>query len=140
MKFIRQFLIILLISFIGEVMHYFIPLPIPASIYGLVLMFVCLKTGIFRLESVKDTGKFLIEIMPVMFIPPAVGLMDSWGILNPILVPAVVISVVSTVAVMAVTGRCTQFIIRRENKSDLVESNGNELSQIVSEKEREGTE
>lgn len=67
MKFIRQFLIILAVSFVGELLNYFIPLPIPASIYGLVLMLICLQRGIIPLEAVRETGKFLVEIMPLMF-------------------------------------------------------------------------
>ena len=78
MKFIKQFGIILAISFIGEIMNYLIPLPVPASIYGLVLMLLCLHFGIVHIDSVKDSGKFLIEIMPLMFIPAAVGLIESW--------------------------------------------------------------
>ena len=68
MKFLRQFMIILLLSFLGEVLKMFIPLPIPASVYGLVLMLVCLMTGVLKTSQVKDAAFFLIEIMPVMFI------------------------------------------------------------------------
>ena len=64
MKYIRQFVIILFISFIGEALKYVLPLPIPASIYGLVLMFVLLETKVLKVEAVQDAGKFLIEIMP----------------------------------------------------------------------------
>ena len=84
MKYIKQLSIILLISFLGELIHYLLPLPIPASIYGLILLFVALLTGIVPLSAVKETGNFLIEIMPLMFIPSAVGLMESWGILQPV--------------------------------------------------------
>ena len=73
MKYIRQFVIILFISFIGEALKYVLPLPIPASIYGLVLMFVLLETKVMKVEAVQDAGKFLIEIMPMMFIPAGVG-------------------------------------------------------------------
>ena len=69
MKYIRQFVIILFISFIGEALKYVLPLPIPASIYGLVLMFVLLETKVLKVEAVQDAGQFLIEIMPMMFIP-----------------------------------------------------------------------
>lgn len=93
-----------------------IPLPIPASIYGLVLMLAALLMGIIKVEQVKETGAFLIEIMPMMFIPAGVGLLNSWGSLKVILVPVFVVTVVSTVAVMAVSGRITQFMIRREKK------------------------
>ena len=78
MKYLKQFLIILVISFIGEVLKALLPLPVPASIYGMVILFVCLVTGVIRLDAVKETGRFLIEIMPVMFIPAGVGLMSWW--------------------------------------------------------------
>ncbi len=117
---LKQFLIILLISFIGELLNAALPLPVPASIYGMVILFVCLCTGVIKLESVKTVGKFLIEIMPVMFIPAGVGLMSSWNVLKPLLIPAAVITVAVLVAVMAVSGRVSQAIIRhgRENKKD----------------------
>ena len=117
MKFLKQFGIILLISFMGEAIKYFVPLPIPASIYGLVIMFIALKTHILKLESVNSAGRFLIEIMPPMFIPSAVGLINSWGILQPVIIPVATITVVSTVVVMAVTGRITQAVIRLQKKS-----------------------
>ena len=85
MKFLRQFMIILLLSFLGEVLKMFIPLPIPASVYGLVLMLLCLVTGILKTSQVKEAAFFLIEIMPVMFIPAAAGLIDSWKVLQPLL-------------------------------------------------------
>ena len=114
MKYLKQFLVILLITCIGEILHYLLPLPIPASIYGLVLMFVLLMTGIVKLEHVKTTAQFLIEIMPVMFIPAAVGLINYWGALQPILIPALVLVVLSTVIVMASTGLIAQAMIRSE--------------------------
>ncbi len=116
MKYIKQFLIILLISFIGELMNYYIPLPVPASIYGMIILFVCLCTGIIKLADVKDTGKFLIEIMPLMFIPAGVGLIDSWGILKPLLLPVTVITAVSLVLVFGVSGRVSQRVIKHGEK------------------------
>ena len=116
MKYIRQLLLILLVTFIGEVLKYLIPLPIPASIYGLLLLLAALLTGVIRLEAVKDTAKFLIEIMPLMFIPAAVGLLDSWAALSDIFLEVIVITVVSTVLVMGISGMVTQFIIRRGEK------------------------
>ena len=112
MKYLKQFLVILVIAFAGEVLKYIIPLPIPASIYGLIILFVGLLTGLIRLEQVREAGKFLIEIMPVMFIPAAVGLLESWGVLQPMFLPVIIITLVSTVVVMAVTGISSQLIIR----------------------------
>ncbi|MCI8531787.1 MAG: CidA/LrgA family protein [Lachnospiraceae bacterium] len=114
MKYIRQFLWILLFSFAGELLKFVIPLPVPASIYGLLLLLLALVTGILRLESVKETSKFLIEIMPLMFIPAAVGLLESWEALSGILIQVLTATVVSTVLVMGVSGMVTQALIRKK--------------------------
>ena len=114
MKYIRQFLWILKFSFAGELLKFVIPLPVPASIYGLLLLLLALVTGILRLESVKETSKFLIEIMPLMFIPAAVGLLESWEALSGILIQVLTATVVSTVLVMGVSGMVTQALIRKK--------------------------
>ena len=117
MLYLRQFCIILFVSFLGELLHVMIPLPIPASVYGLVLMLLALCTGIIKLNQVKETAGFLIEIMPVMFIPAAVGLLDSWPFLRPVWIPFIVITLISTVIVMAVTGQVTQKMIQKDTKN-----------------------
>lgn len=116
MKYLKQFGIILILSFSGELLNLLIPLPIPASIWGFALMFVCLQTGFLKLDYVKDTAIFLIEIMPLMFIPAAVGLMESWGIIRAKIIPYLVITVLSTFLVMAAAGKITQAVIRRDRK------------------------
>lgn len=116
MRYLKQFTIILTISLLGEVLHYFIPLPVPASIYGLLLMLAALMTGVVKRDSVREAGAFLVEIMPVMFIPAAVGLLEAWGVLRPVWLPVAVITVVSTVLVMGVSGLVTQFVIRRDER------------------------
>ena len=118
MKYLKQFFIILLISLLGEIFKYMIPLPVPASIYGMVIMFICLMTGIIKLEDVKEAGKFMIEIMPVMFIPAGVGLIKSWAELKAMLIPACIITVVTLVTVMVATGRLSQRVIRKEREAN----------------------
>ncbi|MDD6306910.1 MAG: CidA/LrgA family protein [Clostridiales bacterium] len=116
MKYVRQFLIILFFSFIGELLKFLIPLPIPASIYGLVLMFLTLQFKVLKIDSVKETAKFLVEIMPVMFIPAGVELLTSWSSLQQILIPIVVITIISTVVVMAVAGKVTDSMLQLKKK------------------------
>ena len=53
-KLLRQFLVIMAVSFVGEILHAVLPLPIPASIYGLVLMLALLMTGALKLDTVED--------------------------------------------------------------------------------------
>ena len=116
MKYIKQFVIILTVSFLVEVLRAVLPLPVPASIYGLLLMLLALCTGVIPLDSVRETGRFLIEIMPLMFIPAAVGLIESWDKISPIVFELIVITAVSTVLVMVLSGRVTQWVIRKENR------------------------
>lgn len=112
MKYMKQFGIILIVTCVGEFLHHYLPLPIPGSIYGLVLMLLLLCTHVLHIEDVKDTAEFLIEIMPLMFIPAAVGLLKAWGDLKPVVIPMLVITLCSTILVMAVTGLVTQSIMR----------------------------
>lgn len=116
MKYVKQFLIIIFISMIGELLKTFINLPIPSGIYGMIILFISLVTGLIKPESVEEAGKFLVEIMPVMFIPAAVGLIPAWSVLEPVIVPVVVITCVTIITVMAVTGLISQLIIRRNSK------------------------
>lgn len=118
MKYLQQFSIILLISVLGELMKYLIPLPVPASIYGLLLMLIALVTGLIKTEHIENTSDFLLEIMGVAFIPGGVGLITSWDSLKNMLVPALVITVAVTVLTIGVTGIITQITIRfrRKNK------------------------
>ena len=118
MKILKQFSLILLFSFLGEILHVLIPLPIPASVYGLVLLLAALILGICKIEHVKNAAEFLIEIMPVMFIPAAVGILTTWDILKPVWIPVALITVITTVLVMVVTGRVTQAVIEKNKRKD----------------------
>lgn len=115
-KYVRQFAVILTVSFMGEVLKSLIPLQIPASIYGLVLMLAALCLHIIPLEAVRDVGKFLVEIMPLMFIPAAVGLTEAWDKISPILIQLIIVTAVSTILVMVVSGHVTQLVIRMESR------------------------
>ena len=113
-KYIKQICIILGICLLAELLEYLIPLPIAASIYGLVLMLIALSTKIIPLKEVEGVSDFLTENMAIMFIPPTVGIMASAEEMKAMFVPLVVISVVSTLLIMTVTGWVTQAIIRKK--------------------------
>ncbi len=117
-KYIKQICIILVICLIAEVMEYLIPLPIAASMYGLVLMLIALYTKIIPLKEVEGVSDFLTDNLAVMFIPPTVGIMASVEEMKQMVVPLVVISVVTTLLIMTVTGWVTQAIIRRKKTKE----------------------
>jgi holin-like protein len=115
MKYFYQFSVILGVSLLGEILHAVLPFPFPASIYGLVLMLLFLKTGIVKLDQVQEAGDFLVDTMPVMFIPPAVGLLTVLEEMKSMALPLIVISILSTIIVMAVTGLTAEWILKKKN-------------------------
>lgn len=115
MKYIKQFLIITAICFVAEIIKSKITLPVPASIIGLVILLLLLQSKILKVEQVKDVSMFLIEIMPLMFIAPAAGLIKVWTNLSPLIIPYTIIVVLSTILVMAVSGLVTQWIRKDKN-------------------------
>ena len=116
MRFIKQLLIILGVTFAGEALHFLLPLPVPASIYGLVLMLLCLCFKVFPLRTVEESGDLLIALMPAPFVPATVGVMAAWDVLQPVLLQVALITFLSLIVVMAVSGRVTQWALRREAK------------------------
>ena len=100
----------------GELLHFLIPLPIPASIYGIVLLFVALYAHWIQVRQIREVSAFLIAIMPVLFIPSAVGLVTAWEVIRPNLVSYLVITLVSTLVVMGAAGWATQLVLRCHKK------------------------
>lgn len=118
MKYIRQTCVIFGITMIGEFLNYTLPLPIPAGVYGLFLMLIALCTGMIKLSDVEETANFLLDIMSVMFVPATVGLIENLELLKSVLVPFSLIVFISTVIVMAVTGKVTQLLIQKTGKKE----------------------
>jgi len=116
MKSLHQLSIIFAITFLAEIIKYFVPLPIPSSIYGMLLLLIALQTDWIPLAKIKDTGNFFIEIMPIMFIPASVGLLVSFNELEGIFIPVIITIIITTFIVSAVTGVVSQWIIRFERR------------------------
>ena len=114
MKYVTQMLYILLFSGLGELLEHAIPLPIPAAIYGLVLLLIALSTGLQKEEKVADTADFLISIMPVLFVAPAVKILQYWGLIAPNLAAICIIIAGSTLLVFIVSGLVTKWLQGRK--------------------------
>lgn len=120
MKYIKESAIIFGITMIGEFLNKLLPLPVPAGVYGLFLLLLLLCTKVMKLEDIEATGNFLLDTMPIMFIPASVGLIDSYDSMKAILIPLIVTCLVSTVVVMGVTGKVTEFMVKllKKNKTN----------------------
>ena len=117
MKYLKQVLIILAFTGLGEALAYLIPLPIPAAIYGLVLMLVALLTGVLKADQVRESANFLISIMPVLYVPICVRILEYWGVISQNAAAIISITVLSTFLVFAVAGLVTQALMKRGGKT-----------------------
>ncbi|MGN1410942.1 MAG: CidA/LrgA family protein [Oscillospiraceae bacterium] len=116
MNVLKPMSIILGISFLGEILHEILPIPFPSSVYGLIILFLLLQFKLVKLETIKSLSDFLIAVMPVFFVAPSIGLMDTWDVMLEILIPIILIGIGSTALIMIVTGKVSQSIIRKSNK------------------------
>ena len=116
MKYVFQFARIMGFCLAGELLHALLPLPIPAGIYGLVLLAAALLTGLVKIEQVKQTGDFLSSLFPLLFIPTVAGVMEQWELIAGNLLPILIALVPVTWAVMAVAGKVTQKLMERGEK------------------------
>ena len=116
MKLLHQILLIFLFSFLGELLRSLIPLPIPASIYGMILLFLALYTGILKLQAVKAAGGFLTSFFPVLFVAPVVSLIDCWDDIKTQIVPIVIVLIGSSLLCFFVSGKVTQWLMNRRKE------------------------
>ena len=117
MNYLSQFLIILGFSLVGEALQLVIPLPIPASVYGLALLFAALCLKLVRPEQVRDAGGFLVSLLPLLFISPVVGLLENWDIIRGALLPIALLVAASTLLTFGISGRIAQWRMRKEDKT-----------------------
>ena len=125
MRYVIQLFIIICFSFAGELMRRLLPFPIPASIYGIVLLFIALELKWVKVKQIREVSTTLIISMPVMFVPPAVGLISSWENIKDNWPEYLAITFASTYAVMAIAGWTTQRIILWQKNRRIQEESGN---------------
>lgn len=118
MKYLSQFLIIMGFTLLGEALQQLIPLPIPASVYGLALLFAALCLKLVKVEQVKEVGGFLTSILPVLFVSPTVGIVEHWELIRPQLLPIALLLAASTALTFGISGGITQWLSRKGGNAD----------------------
>lgn len=114
MKYLTQFLIIMGFTLAGEALQRIIPLPIPASVYGIALLFTALCLKLVKAEQVKQTGTFLTSILPILFVSPAVGILEDWALVREDILAILLLLIGSTVLTFAIAGRTAQAFLKKE--------------------------
>ena len=118
MKYLSQFLIILGFTLAGEALQRIIPLPIPASVWGIALLFTALCLKLIKVEQVKKTAAFLSSLLPLLFVSPAVKIVEDWALIREDLLGIALVLIATTVLTFAVSGRVAQAFVKKEGKRD----------------------
>ena len=117
MKYLNQFLIILGFSLMGEVLQRIVPLPIPASVYGIVLLFLALCLKLVNVEQVKTAGSFLTSILPVLFVSPSVGILENWDLIKGSLFAMLLLALATTCLTFGIAGRVAQAVMQKGGRN-----------------------
>jgi len=118
MKYLSQFCIILGFTLAGEALHRLLPVPIPASVYGLALLFLALCLGLVKVEQVKETSGFLISIMPILFVAPTVGIVENWDMIRPQILPIFLLLAATTFLTFGISGCLTQLLMKKGDRKN----------------------
>lgn len=114
MKLLKELAIYFGITFISEVIAKLLPINIPPSIIGIVILFTLLELKVLKTEDVEMTGDYLIKIMPILFVPVGVGLIKYLDVLKIVAVPMVFVITLSTAIVMTAVGVVTQKLVEKK--------------------------
>lgn len=112
MKLLCQFGVIFGVCWVSQILERLLPFPFPASVIGMVLLFILLSTGLLKLEHVREKADFLLANMAFFFLPAGVSVMNYFDVLGSALVPLLVICLVTTVLVFGATALSIKLTLR----------------------------
>ena len=116
MKYLSEFVIIMGITLVAEILAYLIPLLIPSSIYGIVLFIGLLYFNIIDVKDVENVGLFLVSILSIILVPSAINLINNFDMIKELFIVIIIVCSIGTFIVMITTGLVSQFIINRFKK------------------------
>ncbi len=119
---LKQFSVILIIYFLGEVMQKASGLPIPGNVLGMFLLFFGLLTGIVKLTTVDKISNFLLDNLSFFFLPAGVSIITSFALLEGKWTEVFLVSFISTIIALAVTGLTVEFVKRLLTKKSVKKS------------------
>ncbi len=114
---IEQFIIIFGVTYLGEILSWYVPLPIPGTILGMILFFFALYFKLIKVEKIADVAHFLLLNISFFLVAPSVKIINSLEHLSTLWIwlKIIVLMVVTTIITMGVTGRVVQYLVEREN-------------------------
>ena len=101
-QYLRAFVLIYACLYAGIFISSLLPITIPGSIIGMLLLFVLLGLHILPAKWVNPGCYVLIRYMALLFVPIGVGVMQYFALLSAQFGPVVVSCTISTLVVLVV--------------------------------------
>jgi holin-like protein len=118
MKAMKGLFIILISLMAGNLITALTKLPIPGTIFGMLILLILLESKVVKLETVDPAASALLSVMVMLFVPGAVNLMNVYDKFDGVIIRVFAIVVITTIAVMAVTGIVAEQIIKAKHKKE----------------------
>lgn len=107
---LKQFSIILIIYFLGELLQNTLGLPVPGNILGMLILFFGLASGVIKLEMIDRISNFLLDNLSFFFLPAGVSLITCFSVLEGKWTAVLGVSIISTIIILGVTGLTVEFV------------------------------
>lgn len=114
--FLTQAFIFAVIMLISNGIAAIVPIPIPASVVGLVLLFVLLCLKVIKLEQVETLGTSLTSLIGFLFVPSGISVMNSLGVMQQYGVQIALVILLATIILLGATGLFSQLILSVSQK------------------------
>lgn len=112
MKIIKQIAVVFSICWVSQIIEYFLPFSFSASITGMILLFICLATGVLKIGHIQEKSEFLLSNMAFFFIPAGVSIINYFDVLKSNAWQILVICVITTFITFGVTAFFIRITIR----------------------------
>lgn len=117
MESLKQFSVILIILFSGQIIQQKTSIPIPGTVLGMIILLFLLMTRIIKVEKIERITNILLEHLTLFFVPVSVGIINVFDKIKDTWLPLLIIIFVSTLVVMIVTGLTIQILNKHTDKS-----------------------
>lgn len=110
-SFLQQAFIFALIMLLANGIARILPIPVPASVIGMILLFVGLCTKLIKLEQVESLSNSLSRVITFLFVPSGISLVNSLDIMQHYGLQILFVILVATLALLAATGWTGAFLL-----------------------------
>lgn len=115
MKYLKQFAILLACLFIGSIIKSLVPLPIPETIYGMVILFLIFIFKLLKPDDIRITANAILDNMAILFVPAGVGIIEHIDLLKENIVAIFIITFLTAIIAMIITMILVKKLNKREN-------------------------